>query len=157
MAKAYTIEKYPKELQKKVTLLEHFRNYLEVPSKGKTQKPMSENGELVYLKKWLKTKHAMLFRLSTRMIEVVFEDRTEIVLRSEAREFFYVSKRQDWEAFPLASALTSQNSEVAKRFKYAKEVLASVTNQRSGANTGKEWSKGRKKAAQGEGDEERQK
>jgi polo-like kinase 1 len=35
---SYTIEEYPKDLQKKITLLHHFRGYLEADAKPAVQK-----------------------------------------------------------------------------------------------------------------------
>ncbi len=42
-------------------------------------------GNLTYLKKWVRTRHAILFRLSNRTVQVIFFDHSEILLSSEAR------------------------------------------------------------------------
>lgn len=167
---------YPQELQKKVTLLKHFRNYLidqeknsaARPGEGDTGNPglirdgVSSDGasaavrfghsstrynaveendpqwrgsragppgspmatddeedlEMPFLKKWVRTKHAILFRISNRTVQVVFYDRryttllalsrtvtftvysvscvcvhSEVLLSSEARVITYVSKQ----------------------------------------------------------------
>lgn len=39
VGKEYTLTEYPKELQKKVTLLQHFRSYLEGSEKPKANEP----------------------------------------------------------------------------------------------------------------------
>jgi len=66
---------YPKELNKKVTLLQHFKNYLEEESNqdnantNKNEEGVDESTtQLVYLKKWMKTRHAILFRLSNKIV-----------------------------------------------------------------------------------------
>jgi len=70
------------------------------------------------------------------MIEVVFEDKTKIILRSEARELYYVNKRGQWETYTLSEALISQNTDMVKRFKYAKEVLTGLlSTAHSGSST----------------------
>lgn len=78
----YTLDEFPPELQKKVTLLNHFRGYLhELVKKEEgsvaTEPVMSmasqhrEMGEpLVFLKKWLRTRSAILFRLSDGTVQV---------------------------------------------------------------------------------------
>jgi hypothetical protein len=132
----HLISCYPPELQKKVTLLKHFRNYLvdQQKNSGKTSYgddgsggnpgliregvisdgactsvkfgqsstrynsleennyhahdanagPMSplgmmegdeEDQDMPFLKKWVRTKHAILFRISNRTVQVVFYDR----------------------------------------------------------------------------------
>lgn len=127
----YSLQEYPKELQKKATLVQHFRNSLE----GNSQENQRGGGRAgVYLKKWMRTKHAILFRLSNKTIEVVFEDKTEIILNSQKREAVYVNKEGNWETFSLTAALTSNNAEMTKRLKYAKEVLTNVAS--SGSRTG---------------------
>ncbi len=68
----YTIDNYPKELSKKFTLLQHFRSYLE-GEKGKDEAAQAgaadqKNEPLVYVKKWMKTKHAIMFRLSNKIV-----------------------------------------------------------------------------------------
>jgi len=99
----FTLDNYPSELHKKVTLLKHFRNYLSeqttsatittnndntfpLPSNNNNYNNNSNNnsnnnntygntnGELPYVKKWVRTKHAILFRLSNRTVQVVFYD-----------------------------------------------------------------------------------
>ena len=69
-----TLTDYPKDLQKKVTLLQHFRSYLEGDSKGKSG--AEEDGlerkveNPVYVKKWMRTRHAIMFRLSNKIVQV---------------------------------------------------------------------------------------
>lgn len=117
---SYTLEDYPKTLQKKVTLLQHFRNYLEQDLKQKsTAKPQA----VVYIKKWLKTKHAVMFRLNNKTVQMIFQDETEVVLRSEAKVVTYVNKQGERTSYQLSSALESDNGEMKKRLKYTKEVL----------------------------------
>lgn len=67
---------YPKELHKKVTLLLHFRSYLEsikppvtYYSDDAEEVPMnSREAPMIYLKKWMKTRHASLLRLSNKIV-----------------------------------------------------------------------------------------
>ena len=106
----YDIHSFPPELQKKVTLLKHFRNYLLDPTKegkqgssstgqppvdfaqtsvanpiqfttqasgagtSKTGASAASSLPLPYVKKWVRTRHAILFRLSNQTVQVVFFD-----------------------------------------------------------------------------------
>ena len=99
----HAVASYPPELHKKVTLLRHFSNYL--VEQERQDKPLASDpksfvvkakefnndpvqyfpsgagakidqvDELVYLKKWVRTRHAILFRLSNKTVQVVFFDR----------------------------------------------------------------------------------
>lgn len=85
---------------------------------------------MVYLKKWMKTRHAILFRLSNKIVQVNFlkqvnfTDKTEVILSSEHKMLTYVNKKQERSNYPLATALESSNTEMTKRLKYTKEILA---------------------------------
>ena len=123
----YTLTDYPKEIQKKVTLLQHFRNYLESDNKQSgvpSEDPSKINkSDYVYVKKWMRTRHAILFRLSNKIVQVCFQDKTEIILSSETKEVTYVNKKSERLTFPLITALESNNAEMSKRLKYTKDIL----------------------------------
>jgi len=52
---------YPKELEKKVTLLAHFKQYLDQNFKKEEIEHKDSGPERVYVKKWIKTRHAKMF------------------------------------------------------------------------------------------------
>lgn len=190
---------YPVELQKKVTLLRHFRNYMleqerNAVSGGAQDGPVADdpnsmNGnpglirdgvvaegasaavrfgqssvrynptgrrgaevEMPYLKKWVRTKHAILFRCSNRTVQVVFYDRSEVLLSAQANVITYVNKQAVRTEFSLDSILSSGESrrrccrplpgrlacsplthplpsdsagrmDIAKRLKYTKDIM----------------------------------
>jgi polo-like kinase 1 len=89
---SYTLSEYPqeRELQKKVTLLQHFRNYLYADANKIELTENKESGSC-YVKKWMKTKHAIMFRLSNKIVQVNFTDRTEIILSSEQKLVTYIN------------------------------------------------------------------
>lgn len=135
----YSLTSYPEHLQKKVTLLQHFRNYLieQQKTSGESilQKPLTPRKKpetessansispYVYLKKWVRTRHAILFRLSNCTVQVVFYDHTEVLLSSEARLVTYVDKSGLRTTFPIHEITKNPNGEVGKRLKYAKDIL----------------------------------
>lgn len=133
----HTLEDFPPELQKKVTLLNHFRGYLHelvkkdegtggalstagrrggagdggrdeaVPARGGGGQ--GAGGEpLTFLKKWLRTRNAILFRLSNRTVQVVFSDHTEILLSKDARVITFVDKNGKRETRALQRVLDEQ-------------------------------------------------
>ena len=146
----YTMDNYPKEtLQKKVTLLQHFKNYLEGDNsnsnknddkdKNKEEKTEENNKNeekerenlqkpFTYVKKWMRTRHAIMFRLSNKIVQVCFQDHTEIILSSESRIVTYVNKKGERSTYPLSSALENSNYEMTKRLKYTKDILTHMLN-----------------------------
>jgi polo-like kinase 1 len=135
----YTMKSYPKELQKKITLLQHFRSYLEgvktAISNYDENAEQYKSGELqnIYLKKWMKTRHAIMFRLSNKIVQVDFQDKTQIVLSSESKLVTYVNKKGETSQYPIATALDSDNAEMAKRLKYTKDILTHMLNNNQNA------------------------
>jgi serine/threonine protein kinase len=195
MSQTHLMGAYPQELQKKVTLLRHFRNYLvdqqraysgtdeggnetettpnmpavlpESSNSGATStikfgvsschfdsknavemgitkseegegvvSPLvtsgsehtSKDGEMPFLKKWVRTRHAILFRLSNRVVQVVFFDRSEVLLSPEARVVTYVNKSGSREEHSLEEVLHSGRSDIAKRLKYTKDIIWRLIN-----------------------------
>ena len=141
---SHTMDNYPKELQKKVTLLNHFKNYLEGESgsnEPSSNTPGQENNDenkekddkkdqavsndkpFTYVKKWMRTRHAIMFRLSNKIVQVCFQDKTEIILSSESRVGTYCNKKGERMTYPLSTALEMSNYEMTKRLKYTKDIL----------------------------------
>lgn len=98
----------------------------------------------------MKTKHAIMFRLSNKIVQVNlkislyfslltlfqvnFTDKTEIILSSENKTVTYVNKKGEKTNYPLQTALESSNQEMTKRLKYTKEILTHMLNANN-ANT----------------------
>lgn len=127
----HTLEKFPDTLQKKVTLLKHFRNYL-IDQQSKVDdndwfnpspREMSSGRQMVYLKKWVRTKHAIFFRLSDQTVQIVFYDHTEVILTPDERHVTYVDKGKNRNTYFLTDELVGCNAEIAKRLRYTKEIL----------------------------------
>ena len=128
-------ENFNKDLNKKVILLNHFKSYLLEEAKNtivekKTSENIDEN-KFVYLKKWMKTKHSTLFRLSNKLVQVCFIDQTEIHLSSETKVVTYVNKRGERLTFHLANAFDSNNIEMIKRLRYTKQILMHMLTART--------------------------
>lgn len=136
---SHNLAKYPDILQKKVTLLKHFRNYLieqqkkanEIETTMPSAPANSDKRDMVYLKKWVRTKHAIFFRLSDNTVQIVFYDHTEILLTPDERHITYADKSRQRKTYYLTDELVGTNSEINKRLKYTKEILLQLVNGKS--------------------------
>ena len=81
------------------------------------------NMGMVYLKKWVRTKHAILFRLSNRTVQVVFFDRSEVLMSSDVKTITFVSKLGERSYHSLNSVMQSGRKDIAKRLKYTKDIM----------------------------------
>jgi polo-like kinase 1 len=69
--------------------------------KDDIQPTVSGGASDVYVKKWMRTRHAIMFRLSNKIVQVNFQDATEILLNSESRMVTYVNKKAERTTMPL--------------------------------------------------------
>jgi len=139
----YTLKNYPEDtLKKKVTLLQHFRSYLLEQQKraeeaGEAEPLTPSNFEerqdsdtdetpMIFMKKWIKTKHAMLFRLSNGTVQVLFYDMTEVLISSEGNLITFVDKERNRFVHSIAEIANKQHGDVSRRLKYAKEILSQL-------------------------------
>ena len=83
-----------------------------------------EEIDFIFVKKWLKTKQAMIFRFSNKIIQVCFKDKTQILIHTINKNISYTNKKGEITVYPINKALNSSNHEMNKRVKYTKEVLA---------------------------------
>ena len=123
----FTLSSYPESLQKKVTLLKHFHNYLveqqkKIDDHVSAEKAVTET-DYVFIKKWVRTKHAILFRLSNQTVQIVFYDQTEILLTPDQRYITYVDKMRHRQTFLFNDELVGNNPDFAKRLKYTKDIM----------------------------------
>ena len=117
----YAFNVYPAEFNKKVTLLKHFKKHLAIGD------PVAEvSSPMTYIKKWLTTQHAVIFRLSNKVVQVYFQDKTELMLCSGTKQVVYIDKSAKITVFPLATAMDSGNREMTKRLRYTKEILTNM-------------------------------
>lgn len=141
--KAGRIEKfyskeYPPHLKKKMTLLQHFTGYLEKNIHSKKhliREYTDEEDRGIIVKKWLRTKHAIIFRLSNKLVQVIFFDHTEIILHSENRAVTYVNKKGDRLYYSLESSIESNNQEMTKRLNYTRQVLTHMLQNKFGTGS----------------------
>lgn len=126
----YTFKEYPESLKKKVILLQHFKSYLdgvkfEVPEVAPYQKVEYED---VFLKKWRRAKKALLFRLSNKVIQVVFQDVSELILSSGSGNVTFITSKREVRNTPLYQDLEKKDPSLFKRLNYAKEILVHMIN-----------------------------
>ncbi|EKF28498.1 protein kinase, putative,polo-like protein kinase, putative [Trypanosoma cruzi marinkellei] len=143
---AFHMETFPESLNKKVTLIKYFKSYLSRTRNGcegvevvrcspymdPTPVLLSEPHmieDIVYVKRWLLTPHAMIFRLSNKTIQVCFHDKAEVILSSESRVVTYTDASGHRITVPLYSA-TSHSNEIASRLRYTKDILCELIQNR---------------------------
>ena len=98
----------------------------------KEQDLSPKGGDNVFIRKWMKTKHAIIFRLSNKTIQVIFKDHTEIILFNDT--VTYKNKNGEMSVFNIEDALNSSNFEMNKRIKYTQSILTKMVNANQAKN-----------------------
>eukprot|EP00466_Bigelowiella_natans_P020918 jgi/Bigna1/37025/e_gw1.17.15.1 len=120
----HSMDSYPVELRKKVLLLSHFKTYL-----ARCCNRCADG--LVVVKRWLSTAHAMVFRLSNRTVQFVFNDHTELLLSSGLKVVCYSNKIRKRKLFKIGPDQTF-DAGLEKRIRYAKDVLSHMLGGENG-------------------------
>jgi hypothetical protein len=60
------------------------------------------------------------------MIQVDFKDQTRILMSIEYKTIYYMTATGERSAYPIATAMESDNPEFTKRLKCAKELLTQM-------------------------------
>jgi len=120
-------DEFDNRFKVKVSLLKNFKGFLLDETKGQDKNIILEGGinekQYIYLKKFVRTKHAILFRLSNLTVQISFNDNTEIILSQENKKVTYINKKKEISYYPLSVALDSDNKEMTKRLRYTKKIL----------------------------------
>lgn len=132
---SYTIAEYPESLNKKVILLQHFKSYLDGNAKFR---PLQNAGETpkrvlkdqVFVKKWKRAKKAILFRMSSKIIHVLFQDMSELILFSGNGLVTFVTSKKQIKKQPLSSDLETKDPSMYKRLQYAKDILIQMISKK---------------------------
>jgi polo-like kinase 1 len=128
------------DAKKKTTLIRNFKGYLQtntekegcsrgsscfsvLPETGDVQ---SSSSLPLHLKRWMRTKHALVFQLSNKVWQVIFQDRTEVILSAQTHLCHYMSPSSGGPGvavYPLGSIGEVADEYVAKRLAYSKQVV----------------------------------
>lgn len=128
-----TIAEYPVELTKKVTLLKYFQNYMtEHLLNGGNQ---SDNDdfqirpkELIHMKKWLRTKTAIVFRLSNNVIQLNFFNHTKLIINTTRGLVTFINKSRNITTYYMKDIKTTncrdeETEDMIDRMNYALDVI----------------------------------
>ena len=116
-AKLVDFNQKSQDLEKKLCILEHFRSCFEVISAS------FPHYRPVYVRKWWKTSHSTIFRLSNRLIQGDFRDSSRIFLSNTDKSIQYIDKTGEKRRIMVGNLRDKGNKEILERVNYVKEVL----------------------------------
>ena len=112
------IENFDEDLNKKIIILENFKAYLLEENKNSPiEKKEIEYLDIinyVYVKRWMRTKHAIFFRLNNKIMQFKFLDQTELIWHYDNKLVIYKDKKGRSYTYSISATLDSKNNEIIK-------------------------------------------
>ncbi|CAD8113364.1 unnamed protein product [Paramecium sonneborni] len=112
----YEFENYPSELNKKVTLLQKFTQYLGINENITITNSQESN---VFVDKFLKTRNALLLKLSNNVIQADFIDKTVIVILPN-QSILYVNEKGEKFSYNLEQII--DKDKIQRRYNYVQQL-----------------------------------
>jgi len=128
----YTLQSYPDWLQKKITLLKYFRDYMSQhllkAGASIAPRPGDEMSRLPFLRTWLRTRNAIILHLSNGTIQInFFHDHTKIIVCPIMGAVTYIDEKRDYRTFKFSLIEKyGCTKEVFTRLKYAKTIVERI-------------------------------
>ncbi|EGD77160.1 PLK protein kinase [Salpingoeca rosetta] len=141
-----TLDAYPDELNKKITLLKYFRDYMrenlqDGPDAMLADKRVYEPG-LAVVNKWLRTKHAIVFRMNVGVVQVNFFDHSKLVVNGPRDTVTFINTEGETNTYFLDDVAKSNHpslENLSSRLTYVSDIVDHmVSKQRSTATTSSE-------------------
>uniref|UniRef100_A0A8C6K7F7 Serine/threonine-protein kinase PLK n=1 Tax=Nothobranchius furzeri TaxID=105023 RepID=A0A8C6K7F7_NOTFU len=132
-----SVRSFPATLNKKITLLKYFRNYMsEHLLKAGANMARREGDELArlpYLSLWFRTKSAIVLHLSNGTVQInFFQDHTKLILCPLMSAVTYIDEKRDFRTYKLS--LLEEfgcSKELASRIRYAKQMVEKLQDSKS--------------------------
>ncbi|CAD8169533.1 unnamed protein product [Paramecium pentaurelia] len=112
----YEFENYPQELNKKVTLLQKFTQYLGIDENNTI---CNSQISTIFVDKFLKTRNALLLKLSNGVIQADFIDKTVIVI-STNENILFVNEKGDKFSYNLEQI--KDKDKIQRRYNYVQQL-----------------------------------
>ena len=120
-------ENFDEDLNKKIIKLENFKAYLLEENKNSPiEKKENENIDIinyVYVKRWMRTKHAIFFRLNNKIMQFKFLDQTELIWHYDNKLVIYKDSKGQSYTYSISGTLDSKHNEIIKYLKSAEYIL----------------------------------
>jgi polo-like kinase 1 len=126
-ANANDIESFIRNKNNSIDLVRKFEILKHIISKYATNEKdfIKDNRglSLFYVKRIMKTQHSIMFRLSNKIIQIFFVDKSEVIMSTECNDFIFKDKNGEEKIDTIAAVMNSNNSDMIKRIKYVKSLL----------------------------------
>lgn len=133
----YTLDEYPSELEKKMTLLKYFcsymKQYLLTTGEDVAPRECDNLARLPCLGSWFRTRSAISFYLTNGTVQInFFQDHTKIILCPLMAAVSYIDNNRVFHTYRLDTLQTlGCPSDLFSRLKYARTIIERLANSAS--------------------------
>ncbi|KAI9361219.1 Pkinase-domain-containing protein [Zopfochytrium polystomum] len=125
--RSFLISEYPSELEKKMTLLKQFGGYMRdrlfQSVAGTDGDEKMQTSGLVFLMKYLRTRHGVVFRLSNNVVQLNLFDHTKIIISQRGRVVTYIDENRAIVSKRPEDFIAAGPSKAVEKIHYAKDIL----------------------------------
>ncbi|XP_053713724.1 serine/threonine-protein kinase PLK1 [Synchiropus splendidus] len=124
-----SVASYPPALNKKITLLKYFRNYMSEhllkAGANMAQREGDELARLPYLFLWFRTKSAIVLHLTNGTVQInFFQDHTKLILCPLLSAITYIDEKRDFRTYKMSQLEEfGCSKELNSRIRYAKLMV----------------------------------
>lgn len=136
-----SVRTYPPTLNKKITLLKYFRNYMSEhllkAGANIARRDGDELARLPYLALWFRTKSAIILHLTNGTVQInFFQDHTKLILCPLMSAVTYIDEKREFRTYRMS--LLEEfgcSKELASRVRYAKLMVEKLLDSKVSAAT----------------------
>jgi len=127
----HTRDEYPEDLQKKMSLINHFKHYMNHALANAGANAVVDRGmdmtRIPFLQYWLRTNLAVVLLLSNGTLQLNFYgDHTKIILCPLMEAVSYIDREGQFRTYSMQTLLTRCPDELAGRLRYVSYVIDRV-------------------------------
>jgi hypothetical protein len=127
---SHTMNQYPPDLVKKVTLLGHFRDYMD---QNMLRLPymysdVSKTSELEFVTRYYRHSSGGIYRLSNHVVQINFHDHTKILLSQDACIITYIDRTRTVRHYQLADLLKIRNQAASLNLSMSATMNSTMPN-----------------------------
>jgi len=104
-----TLDSFPANLTKKVTLLKYFKSYMNEHLLNGGEDPLAEKKaaadmrpNMMHVKKWVRQQHAIVFRLSQGVVQINFFDHAKLIINTPRGFITFIDKSRQTNTYSIS-------------------------------------------------------
>ena len=101
------------------------KNSINKKGSDKNQKIHKENPDL-FVKKWIKSQYAYFFLLSNDKVQIIFEDKSQIIFDFFQKKICFINKMKENSIYNIENT-RFENESIEQKVKYVKRILKKIS------------------------------